>query len=272
MNNSLGKLILTSNKMIDIAKSMIRACQLKKNKVTSPPRFVVSFFLRRGLELFESFLILIKENRIIDSALLLRSLLEVGINLGYIFAKDIYKTEKEIRTCRYLLDADRQCLRLLKKNLDGFRMFDNKIEARRDELQTNIEKMEATLKEIYNEVEWKFPSIEQRAIQSKDEPLQNIYNQSYSNLCDIEHHSTRFGEHYVDSKEYEPILEVNHLKYYPQFNSSVSLFLFRAVFIEILNIFNQEFRLNRETQISELRSFQEEEYPLLKELKVNASR
>ena len=105
MSESLNKLIETSLKMIETAKGMLQSCQLKKSKVYSTSRFVVSFFLRRSWEMFESFLILIKENRIIDSAVLLRSLLEMGISLGYIFAKDADETENEIRALTYQLDS-----------------------------------------------------------------------------------------------------------------------------------------------------------------------
>ena len=60
MSDSLSKLIETSYKMIDIAKGMLKSSQLKKNKVRSISRFVVSFFLRRSREMFESFLVLTK--------------------------------------------------------------------------------------------------------------------------------------------------------------------------------------------------------------------
>ena len=86
MSDNLNKLIETSNRMLEIAKGLAQSCQLKKNKVFSYSRFVASFFLRRAWEMFESFLTLVQENRIIDSAVLLRSFLEMGISLGYIFA------------------------------------------------------------------------------------------------------------------------------------------------------------------------------------------
>lgn len=265
MSNSLNKLIKTSYKMIDIAKGMLQSCHLKKNKVYSDSRFVVSFFLRRSWEMFESFLILIKENRIIDSAVLLRSFNEMGINLGYIFAKDIEEPEKEIRALTYMLDGNRQQLKLTNSNLEGFKEYESNIETRRDELKEQIRMIESVLKDKYGKEEWDLPKIEQRAIMSKCDVLRNVYNQSYRDLSNIEHHSILFGQHYMDSKKCEPIEEIHHLEHFPQFKPAVSLFLFRSIFIEILSVFNDEFQLKWDEKLAEVRKFQDEEYGLLKD-------
>ncbi len=122
------------------------------------------------------------------------------------------------------------------------------------------------LKEKFGVVKWKrLPTILQRADLSKHEILKEVYNQSYVSLSSIEHHNIFFGQHYVDSKECEPIKEINPLEHFPHFRPAVSLFLFRIIFIEILNIFNQEFKLNWEEKILDMRKSQDEEYPLLKE-------
>jgi len=265
MSESLNKLIATSLKMIETAKGMLQSCQLKKSKVYSTSRFVVSFFLRRSWEMFESFLILIKENRIIDSAVLLRSLLEMGISLGYIFAKDADETENEIRALTYQLDGDRHQLKMTNSNLEGFKEFDSNIEARRDELKEQIKMIEGVLKDKYGKEEWNLPKIVERAILSKSDVLKMAYNQSYRDLSSIEHHNMLFGQHYVDSKKCEPIEEINHLKHYSQLKPSVSLFLFRIVFIEILGVFNGVFKLNWDKQLTEFRKLQDEEYGLLKD-------
>lgn len=265
MSESLNKLIETSLKMIETAKSMLQSCQLKKKKVYSTSRFVSSFFLRRSWEMFESFLIFIKENRIIDSAVLLRSLLEMGISLGYIFAKDADETENEIRALTYQLDGDRQQLKLTNSNLEGFKEFDSNIEAWRDELKERIRMIEGKLKDKYEKEEWDLPNIEQRAILSESDVLKKVYNQSYRDLSSIEHHNMLFGQHYVDSKKCEPIEEIKHLEHYSQLKPSVSLFIFRIVFIEILSVFNDVFKLNWDKQLTELRKLQNEEYGLLKD-------
>jgi len=252
--------------MISVAEDMLQSCHQKKNKVYSETRFVASFFFRRSWEMFESFLILVKENRIIDSAVLLRSLCDMGINLGYIFAKDIDDREQEIRASKYLLEGNWQQLKLTENNLEGFREFNKDIEARRDELVGQIEDIKNMFKERFGVNEWKrLPTILQRAELSKFDILKQVYNQSYLDLSSIEHHNIWFGQHYVDTKECEPKKETNLLENYSQLRSAVSLFLFRIIFIEILNVFNQVFKLNWEEKILDMRKSQDEEYPLLKD-------
>jgi hypothetical protein len=263
--NNLSKLIETGYRMIDVARSMQLACQRKKKKVYSHSRFVVSFFLSRAREMFESFLIFIKENRIIDSALLLRSLLEMGISLGYIFAADIDEAENEKRALRYLLDGDKQQLKLINSNLNGFKDFDPNIEKRRDELKDQIKTMESAFRDKFGDDNWDLPCIKERAKLSKSTVLQNAYNQSYRDLSNIEHHSILFGQHYVDSEKCEPKKEINHLKQHPQFKPAVSVFLFRIVFVEILSVFNDVFRLKWTEHIEVLRKLQDAECLLLKE-------
>lgn len=264
MGENLAKLIETSKKMIQVADDLLQACHRKENKVCSQTRYVISFFLRRSWEMFESFLFLVGENRIIDAALLLRSLWEMGISLGYIFAKDIDETESEKRALRYLLDGDRQQLKLVIGNLDGFKEFDPNIEKRRGVLEERINEMEGILRRKYKERKWKLPLIEQRSKLSNYEVLRNAYNQAYRGLSNIEHHSYFFGDIYVDDKRCEPIKNPDHLRRYPQYKLEVSLFQFRLIFIEFLNIFNKEFRLGYEKQIEEIRQLQDKEYDLIR--------
>lgn len=265
LSEKMQKLVETSYDLIAIAKGMQESCHIKKKKVYSHSRYIISFFFRRAWEMFESFLILIKENKIIDSALLLRSILEMGMSLGYIFADDIDENENEIRAIEYILNGDKQQVKLINCNLEGFKEFDAKIETRRDELNKQIKTMEDVLKKKYDKEKWKLPSIEKRALLSKSQVLKMAYDQSYRDLSNIEHHNMLFGKHYVDGNECEPIEEINHLKHYSQLKPSVSLFLFRIVFIEILGVFNQVFQLNWNKQLAKVRKLQDEEYGLLKD-------
>ncbi len=266
MTDNLNQLIKTSHEMIEIAKGMIQSCHLKKNKVYSESRFVVAFFLRRPLEMFESFLILVKENRIIDSAVLLRSLMDMGINLGYIFAKDIEEKEKEIRASKYMIEGNYHQLNLTESNIEEVKKFNKKIEARRDDLKEQINFIKKEMKKKFRVRKWKrLPSLKQRAEMSKYEILNRAYNQSYIDLSSIEHHNILFGQEYVDSENCEPFKEINHLKHFPQFKPSISLFLFRAIFIEILSAFNDAFQLKWGERISEIEKIHEGEYALLKE-------
>jgi len=91
----------------------------------------------------------------------------MGINLGYIFSKDIDETENEIRAITYMLNGDKQQLKLINSNLEGFKEYDNNLEARRDELKEQIKTMEDILKDKYGKEDWCLPSIADRAIHSK---------------------------------------------------------------------------------------------------------
>lgn len=265
VSEALEKLIETSNLMIESAKDMIHSCQRKKHKVFSNSRVVISFFLRRSYEMFESFIIHVREGRIIDSALLLRSLVEMGISLGYIFANDIDDREKEIRAIKYILDGNRRQLKLIEYNLEGFREFDSDIDRRRDEINDQIVNIEKNYYEKYGNKKWHLPDIKARVLTSNSDFIKSIYNQSYRYLSAIEHHSVLFGQHYVDYDNCEPIIEINHLEHYSQLKLSVSLFFFRSIFVEVLNVFNDEFQLNWEKQIEKFRKLQDYEYPLLQD-------
>ena len=164
-----------------------------------------------------------------------------------------------------MLDGNKQQLKLTNSNLEGFKEFDSNIEARRDELQEKKRVIEGVLKDKYGKEKWDLPKIEQRAIMSKYDVLRSVYNQSYRDLSNIEHHSMLFGQHYVDSEDCEPIEKINHLEHYSQLKPSVSLFLFRIIFIEILVVFNIEFQLKWDEKLAEVRKFQDEEYGLLKD-------
>lgn len=264
MPQKLDKLVLTSQVIVEEVKRMLVACCRKDKKVFSYPRVVVSFFLRRSLELFESLLVLIRENRIIDSALLLRSILELGMSFGYIFAVGETDTENEKRALKYLLDGDRQQLKMINNNLDGFREFDPSIEKRKDELKRQIEGMEEAFRKKYQDERWELPSIEERAQKSKSKTLKDIYNQSYRDLSSIEHHNYLFGRHYVDEDNCEPKIELDLLKEYSQLRPEITLLLFRMVFIELASGFNDIFLLKRDEQICRLRSLQEQDYALMR--------
>lgn len=265
MSDILDRLIETSYKLIEIAKGMLKSCQLKKNKVYSDSRFIVSFFFRRAWEMFESFIILIKENRLIDSLILLRSFCEMGINLGYIFTDKINKKEREIRALKYMFEGNSAQLKIINANLEDFKKFDRNIEGRRDELKKEKKRIEETLKNKYGEKKWDLPSIEIRANESGFEVVKSIYNQIYRYTSNIEHHNIFFGKDYVIKKECEPLESVEKFETLPHIKPPVSLFLFRIIFFEILGAFNNEFQLNWDKQVSEIRAIHEEEYQLLKE-------
>jgi len=266
MSDNLSRLIESGYKMIEVANKLLLACGRKEKKVYSHSRSAVSFFLRRSLELFESFLILVKERRIIDSAVLLRSLLDMGMTLGYIYSKDIDEAESEKRAHLYLIEGNRFQLKLLNSNIDEIRKTDTKIVERKAEIEGQIRDLEEDYKKQYGEEVKKYPShIEERAKQSKYQILKKVYDQSYRILSSIEHHSFFFGQDYVDMDECEPIKKIDHLRLHPELKLTVNLMYFRSIFIEILSVFDKEFQLGWEKQVAELRALQDEEHPLLRD-------
>ena len=82
MSSEMGILLGSSYKMIESANEMLLCCRRKKKKVFTHSGVAISFFLARALEMFESFLILVKERRIIDSAVLLKKLARHGDDPG----------------------------------------------------------------------------------------------------------------------------------------------------------------------------------------------
>ena len=91
----LGELYEACDKLIGLAKEMLGTCCLKKEKVKSYSRTLVSFYFRRSWEMLESFVVLIKANRLVDAALLLRSQCDMAISLGYMTAEPREKKSEQ---------------------------------------------------------------------------------------------------------------------------------------------------------------------------------
>ena len=89
--------------LIYLAEQLLKSCKRKKQKVHSHTRYIVSFFFRRSFQMLKSFILLIEENRVVDGAVLLRSLCDMCINLEYIFFED--KT-KEINALTFRLNGE----------------------------------------------------------------------------------------------------------------------------------------------------------------------
>ena len=261
---NLDKLIKTSYRLLEITRKMLQSCQLKRNKVYSDRRFIISFFFRRAWQLYESFLMLIKENRLIDSLILLRSFCEMGINLGYIFSDKIDNDEKNIRALKYMLNGDEAQLKIINANLEDFKEIDSKIEDRRDKLKQDIKKIKKILKKKYGLENWDLPSLDQRATESGFDIIKKIYNQIYRYTSNIEHHNIFFGRDYVNKNRCEPRESLEKFSQLPHLKPPVILYLFRIIYIEVLGAFNDEFKLNWEKKLSEIKKIHEDEYPLLR--------
>ena len=243
---------------------MLEECERKHNADFSYGKFVIAFFFRRAIEMFESFLLLISRKRLIDGLILLRSFCEMGINLGYIFSDENNENEKNIRALKYVLAGDRAQLKLIITNLEDFREFDDNIEHRRNEVASNIEKIENILCDEYGIENWELISIEERAKHSGFDVVKSIYNQIYRYTSNIEHHNMFFGQDYVSTDNCIPLKTINEFHKLPHIKSPVSLYLFRIIYIEILVAFNNEYHLNFDDNLSKLRKKHEKEYSLLK--------
>jgi len=256
----LDELYEACDKLIGLAKEMLESCCLKKEKVKSYSRTLVSFYFRRSWEMLESFLVLIKANRLVDAALLSRSLCDMAISLGYMTAEP---KRKEIRAMRLMLNGNRAQLKLINTNLDGFKKIDSKVEVRRDELKEEIENIEAEWEKEYQEEKWELPPIEQRA-QKAGEVVFNYYNLVYRPYSNIEHHNIFFGQDYVDKEKCEPIEDLEKFTKSPVFRPDITLYMFKGLFLVILSKFNNEFQLKWGDLIKKMLEEHKEEFKLYK--------
>lgn len=257
----LSDLLKTSGKFVEIAHKILQSCLNKKNKVHSESRLIISFFFRRGLEIFETLIILLENMRYADGALLLRSFWEMGISSGYIFFSS---ESKELNTLRYLLQEQEERKKIINANLQEFKEFDSNIESKRDQIADNIKEIKAKLCEKYCEQDMELPPIEQRAIQSGSEVLKQAYNQVYRYTSNIEHHNYFFGINYVDEENCEPLREIKDIALT---RPEINLIMARSILLALMNYFNDEFKLNWGEKISNLQEIQDEEYNQLKRKK-----
>ena len=256
MTENLAKLMETSKRTIAVANDLLQACHQKEEKVYSHSGSAVSFFIVRGSEMFESFLILVEKERILDCALILRSFLDMGMTLAYIFSKGIEETESERRALLYLIEGDKDQLKLANSNRDALRKSDKAIDERIDELKKRKEGLEAYYKSRYGDERPEFPFIEQRAILSNYEVMRKVYDQAYRILSFVDHHSFFIGGNYVNMDKCEPLKEIDIPKHFPQLRLVVSLLSFKSMFIEILSVFNDVYHLGKEERILEIRALQ----------------
>jgi len=258
MCDFLNRMIGTGYRFIDVAKKMMLRCRLKENKVCSRSRFIISYFINRGVELSESILILIKANRFVDSALLLRSLWELGIDADYIFSK----TEiKEINAIKYLLNQYKSQITLLSRNIEECEAAGLKAVERIKEKKDKLEKEQNALEKEYKVNNWKWPHISIRAGDSEQWVVRQAYKQIYTYLCSIEHHDISFGQLYADDKKCEPLKEITHSTL---IRPELTIFMCRAILLVIMKTFNEEFGQEWEGILKGLEEQHDMEYEEMK--------
>ena len=260
MTELLNQMIITGYEFIETAKKMMKSCRLKDNKHRSKSRLVISFFINRAVELSESFILLIKENRLADSAILLRTLWEMGINTDYIFSDSQIK---EINATKYLLNEYPSQIRLLVKNKEEFEAAGLNVKERIKEKQEKLKRAKAALIKEYKVDSWDWPSIFARAKDSKQWVIKQAYNQIYAHTSNIEHHDMSFGQNYVDEDKCEPSKEI---RIGPLLRSEINLFMCRSILLVIMKMFNEEFSLKWEDVLKSLEEKHDNEY---KEMRKN---
>lgn len=248
ISKSLRILLRTSNETIEMAHNLFQSCHQKSNKVYSHSRLLSSFYFRRAWEMFESFIILIRENRLVDSVIILRSLCNMTIDLSYILSEP---NQEEIRAIKFLLAGDKEQKNIVKHNKEEFKKYYPDIETRLMKLEENIRLEEEHLSKQYKEKNWNLPKFYKRAAQAGPH-VHNYYNQVYSYYSNIEHHNYLFGQAYVDVENCEPLKDPEKIESSSFFRPEMTLFLCRGLFIEILKGFNTVFKLKWKKNLDEL--------------------
>ena len=254
MDSFLEEMVRTSEKYLRVARDMMASCRKKEKKRRSHCRLVISFFCSRAVELTESFRVLIKENRLPDAGMLLRSFWEMGINTDFIFSDA--KTN-EINSLRYILEEKRTNIKLLERNrsefeADGLDVEKRLRDAKKDEEETKIE-----IAKDYGPADLRWPSIYERASNSQNWVIRQAYNMAYSYLCSIEHHDMAYGQNYLDVDNCEP-LKVPKVP--TLLRPDVNLVMWRSILLVVLKTFNDEFELKWDEALTNLGRMQDDEY------------
>ena len=260
MSEFLNEMIETVYEFLETANGMIDSCRMKTKKKCSNCRIVIAFYLRRAIEISESFIVLIKASRFADSALLLRSLWEMGINTDYIFSD---KKSKEINAIKLQLHERQEQINLLEKNKEEIRKAGLDVDTRLAELARELQEMKVVFSKEHKHTDWKWPKIFVRADRSTKWVIKQAYRQVYAYLCNIDHHDMSFGGRYVDNKKCEPLREPE-----PDalLRPEVNIFMVRAILIEIMKTFNEEYLLKWEDKLQVLERKQDSDYEEMRKI------
>lgn len=254
----IDQMLAATSEFIDTAYKMVDSCRRKDKGRNSYSRLVIAFYMRRAIELTESFIILLRHNRLADSALLLRSFWEMGINTGYIFRSG---KEKEINAIRSLLDEDRRRIELLERNSGEFEASGLDIKSKKAEIERHLEEAKASFTKEYKTDDWKWKRIRSRAEASEDPVLKQVYYLVYPHLCSIEHHDASFGKNYVEEEGCKPLKEIR--KDFT-LRPDVNLIMCRSILLVIMKTFNEEFCLRWGERLKLLEAKQGQEYAEMK--------
>ncbi len=246
-----------SNKLLDLAQKVYNSCLLKRNKRKSYFRIVISAGFSRAYILFESILILVKNNRVIDAGILLRSFYNLFVNLCYIKESE---EEKEERAILFLYDRTIKLLNLYKKRKQLYYSIGEKsridkwinfYEEEKKELEIMLREKNINLKP------WNKISIYEKV--KSIEKLAETYNLLYADLSRFEHHDFSSLEAFVDLNTCDPVLNPHIEDVSPVLKPELIIWLSNVMFGTIVRDFNEEYQLRWQKKIDEI----EKELPSL---------
>jgi len=235
-----------SEEMLKLAESLYDACRRKTNKVKSRYRMVLSAYFSRAHELFESILLLVREDRITDAGVLLRSLSNLLININYIAEK------KEERATLFIQDAVRIDLKFLTDNRDFFDPIWTAAE-----VDVKIKYLNDQKTEIDDIVKKEYPNAQplprhilDRAGVCKE--MKYNYSLVYADLSRFEHHDFSGSSAYVDADTCNPVMGADVRVHSAILGHSAILFFANTLFGMIFEFFNEEYQLKWDDRIHDL--------------------
>jgi hypothetical protein len=246
-NDLAEEMIKHSMGLLRLANSVNDSCFRKQQKVKSNFRLVLSAYFARSFEIFESIILLIKNDRVTDAGVLLRSLANLIINLGYI------DKNREERATLFLADGATQHLKLYKKSKNFFNSI-----GKSKEVEDYIRHYENEKNKLSRIILLKYPhatpwddiKIIEKAKATQE--LRYVYDLLYSDLSRFEHHDFSASRVYVDPDTCNPILKRGGHRHSPVLNHKNILILSNIIFGIVLELFNGEYQLKWKEKIDEM--------------------
>ena len=250
MSNSelLAFLYKYSERIIELARSMQGSCVRKVNKKKTNYRLVLSsIYFARAFEIFESIIFLVRENRITDAGILLRSLTNLIINLRYI------EKNKEERATLLLFDLATQHRKLYEKSKNFFDSIKKTQQVNRyiQFYKNEEQRLQRIIRRNYpNATPWDRIRISDKAAVHHD--MQYVYDLLYADLSRYEHNDFSAMRSYVNPDTMDPIITTGSRRHSPVLNPTNILMITSIIFGIVIELFNDEFRLRWRERIIEL--------------------
>lgn len=258
MTELADRMIATGYEFVELANKMMKSCRQKDNKVRTNSRAVISFFMSRAVEGFESFLLLLRNNRLADAEVLFRSFCEMGINTAYIYPDPKLK---DLLVMQFLLNESKEVIKTLNNNKDELRQDGYEVDERVAKKQSGLDKMKTDFANQFPGGDWKWPHIDERVKLSNSTVIHSMYYQVYAFASNVEHHNMFFGRDYIDLDKFEPakVVELN-----PILRPELNMIIFRSILLVIMKTFNSEFQLKWDDALKGLEERQGQQHREIK--------